>query len=128
MLCNYRNREKGKTSKMKFFLLKVEYLFWPAKVEYDVHFRRPWSENLNNLEKTDFFQNIENIWYGGRVSLRQAAMGLAQHPRRFTSYHVASPNLRFGPEKLNNSSFFATGGYNTLEFISNWNAEVFFFI
>ena len=65
----------------------------------------------------------ENIRYGGRVSLRQAAMGLANRLRRFTSSHAAcnrhcraSQSLNFGPGKLINSTLFAAGGtLHTLE-------------
>ena len=37
------------------------------------------------------------------------------------------PKLRFGSEKLINSTLFTAGGNNTLELISNWTAEVDFF-
>ena len=66
-------------------------------------------------KKNIFFRISENIRYGGRVSLRQAAKGLAQGLRSFTSSNAAC-NLRyFGPEKLINSTL-----NNTWELVSNW--------
>ena len=50
-------------------------VFWPAKFKFDVKFHRPWPKNLDNPWK---IRTIENSRYGGRVSLRQAAMGLVR--------------------------------------------------
>ena len=58
--------------------------------------------------------------------MRQAEIGLAQRLRRFTSshaacnrrYRAAHAKLRFGPEKLINSTLFPAGDNNTLEIIS----------
>ena len=58
--------------------------------------------------------------YGGRVSLRQTAMGLARlRPTLLAIGAIAPPIDGFGPEKLINSAIFAAGGNNTLELISN---------
>ena len=49
-------------------------VFWPAKFESDVHFRRVQKTPI--IRKILFFRIIENITYGGRVCSRQPAMGL----------------------------------------------------
>ena len=53
--------------------------------------------------------------------MRQAALGLAQRLRRFTSSHAAcnrrcraAQKLRFGPEKLLNSTLFMAGYNDTV--------------
>ena len=54
MSCNYRNKEKVKTSEMKFFLFIQGSVFLHAKSKY-IYFCQPEPETLDNPEKTDFF-------------------------------------------------------------------------
>ena len=63
--CNYGNREKVKTSKIKFFFFNQGSVFWR------------WNSNR------------EFVRYGSRVSSRQAAMRFDQRLRRFTSSYAA---------------------------------------
>ena len=76
---------------MKFFFIQGS-AFWWGKFKSYVHFSQPWQESLDNSKKKKkvFFRFIENIRYDNKVSLRQAAMGLSQRLRRFTSSHAAS--------------------------------------
>ena len=56
---------------------------------------------------------IEIIRYGGKVSLRQATMTLEGASLRLTLLAIgafAPPKLRFGPEKLIDSTLFTAGG------------------
>ena len=122
MSFNYRNRENFQSEELKKILKGS--VFWPAKFKSDVHFRRPWPEKLVNSKQFPLI--IENIGYGGRASLRLAAMRLAQRLQRFTSSHAACNRRYLAAQifslvrkKLIHSTLFAAGGNKTLEFISN---------
>ena len=76
------------------------------------------------ISDTNIEEMWENIRYGGRVFLRQAAMGLYSfHPHCLQSALSPCPKLRFGPEKLINSTLLAAGGNNTSELIRNWTLK-----
>ena len=68
-----------------YFSFIILYFDVLTKFKSDVHFRWPCIKNLDNPEKLVFSRIIENIRYGGRFPLRQAAKGLAQSLLRFTS-------------------------------------------
>ena len=75
-------------------------------------------QKIIRKKKTFSFWIIENISYGGMVSMWQAAMALAQRLRCFTlSLTLLAlsrrPKLSFGPEKLINPTIFVAGGNDT---------------
>ena len=118
---------------MKFFL----FIFFRG-----VYFDLPYSNSMSIFIGCDrktsiiqnlFFQIIENIRYGGRVSPEAICDGTCSAhsvlhfvPRCLQSALSRRQKLRFGPEKNINSTLLVTGGNNTLELISNWTAEVVF--
>ena len=84
--------------------------------------------------KNRFFNIVEKKRYCGRVFLRQAAMGLAQRLRRFASSHAAcnrrcraAQSFALVQKKLINSTLFAAGCNDTLEFISKLTEQLYFF-
>ena len=131
MSCNCHNRKNVKSVQNEFFYPTWCILTYKIQIRclfsFAVTGKPLWSEENN------FIRIIENIRYGGSISLRQAAMGLAQRLRCFTSYHAALQSalsrlskLCFGQENLINSTLSAAGGSNTLALIGNWIAEVDF--
>ena len=106
--------------------------FWRAKLNPDVHFRRPLPENLDNSEKQIFpgYRKYQIQWQGFLEASSEGTLSAlwALHfvPRCLQSVLSRRPKLRFGPEILFNSTLFAVGGNNTLELISNWTVIFFF--
>ena len=100
---------------------------------FDVQNSNPMSIFVCRDLKNRFFQIVEKKRYCGKVFLRQAAMGRSEAPKalRFVPRCLQSalprrPKLRFGPEKLIDSTLFAAGCNDTLEFISNLTEQLYF--
>ena len=96
--CNYRNKENVQNVQSEVFSTHVG-VFWPAKSKSNVHFSLLWLDNLNNLG---------GMWhtYGGRVPLRQAAMGLdslsaSLHPMMLAIGAITSPKALLLSRKIN---------------------------
>ena len=90
MSYNYRNRENVKNVLSEVFL---SFLF--KEVYFDVQNSNPMfificrDRKTPIIGKNRFCRVIENIRYGGKVSLRQAAIGLTQRLQRFTLSQTA---------------------------------------
>ena len=115
-----------------FFFYIQGSVFWCAKFKSEVHFPRPWQENLENSEENRFFSRLLKIsdmaagFLWGRLRWDSlSAFGASLRPTLLAIGAIAPPKASLWSRI--NTTLFTAGGNNTQELISNWTAEVWFF-
>ena len=124
MSFSYRNR-KGQTSKMILFYFIHDSVFRPAKFESDFHPEKLIFSGLSKISHTAAGFPWGRLRWDSLSA--PSALHFIPHCLQFAISQSLRPKLRFGTEKLINSARFAAGG-NTIELISNWTAEIYFFV
>ena len=109
----------SKTLKTNLIFLYQCSVFWRAKLfKSDVNFCRPWLESLDNPEKQIFLDYREyqirrqGFLEAGCDGTRSSPSALHFVPRCLQSALLLCPKLRYGAEKLINSTLFTAGGNN----------------